>query len=344
MLTHCPLLCTGYLRHNTGSKVGNKYQFRDSNTSLYILDVDDTKHTIKSTQSRSTRRRRKQRVYHHDDDTIYNDIGDGDSADGHFGIFSSDEYDEDNELMFREIVNIQDHTTKRKRRRMDRLGTNHNAVIEWLLSLYSESPFELRALAHDKLKGLIKAPNPSLPLSSTLPADSDEIEDAKPEIPELVLGDSSIGDKRGKQRLDEKRYLLNVESTEYHLNLIYRLNPEQREQLLSVQGTTFNSYSEAIEFVLVTLWDIYNAIAVSIYGALIEELSLVEKAKMLSVGVERKSRIRNLTKYKNCFMGNEAVVFMLKSYVDYVLNLNVNVLWICSPNDGVLCCLQINNE
>ena len=60
---------------------------------------------------------------------------------------------------------------------------------------------------------------------------------------------------------------------------------KQRTKLLSAQEMTFDSYSKQ-----------YN-----IFGD-IHRLSLVEKAKMMTIIVERTNRLKNLKKFKHCFI------------------------------------------
>mmetsp|Transcript_66997 Transcript_66997/g.60107 ORF Transcript_66997/g.60107 Transcript_66997/m.60107 type:complete len:394 (-) Transcript_66997:36-1217(-) len=78
-----------------------------------------------------------------------------------------------------------------------------------------------------------------------------------------------------------------------------------------VSGKSFDNLLDAIEFMLKQLWD--NDYTKSLYEQLVKKISLPHKAKMFSIGVERKNRSYFLKKYQNCFVGSEGVDWLIRA-------------------------------
>eukprot|EP00483_Globobulimina_turgida_P001846 UN01848 len=192
--------------------------------------------------------------------------------------------------------------------KMDKLGTNHVAVIEWLLSLYSMN--EIQSMFNAQLGGLIEAPNVCLINSATNCVYSHC---------NASSSSSDVVDDNYKQEIflsyHNKMHL--KMSNKFKLNVkpftMKDISDKDRKKLLSIQSLTFDTYVKALQFILCDLWYIYDELSRNIYLQIINAISMVEKAKILSIGIESKNRLKNLKKYRKCFVGSQAVTFLVNS-------------------------------
>eukprot|EP01083_Nonionella_stella_P012666 35863_1 len=279
----------GYMAH-----VVHKHGFKDSNNLWYRFYDANIKYKHDHLM------RYSDEYKYEESTTITMDVDDDDHSNA-----SSDE--DDNGFLLRDIENGIHSTAKCDEMKVD-LGARCTAVIEWLLSLHSMN--DLQCLLEDDLRGLIKPPQMALSHSSTPTVDSECIVpntmpciDSQPSVDELFMG------YHHKMTLKmSNKYYLNVKPIS-----MKQISNQQRTRLMKVQTMTFDTYSDALQFVLCSLWDIYEDMSRGIYLKLVDRLCLVEKAKMLSIGVETRNRIRNLKKYRQCFVGSEAVTFCMNS-------------------------------
>lgn len=79
----------------------------------------------------------------------------------------------------------------------------------------------------------------------------------------------------------------------------------------SVEGISFDLVVDVIEFMLEEMWK--GDAAQTLYGLLVRSMVPMHwKCKMFAVGIERKDRMRKLTKFKHCFVGAEGIDFVLR--------------------------------
>merc|ERR1711971_498353 len=85
------------------------------------------------------------------------------------------------------------------------------------------------------------------------------------------------------------------------------------------QNLIFDNIIEALHYLLMENWD--ENYSQTVYRKLLAKLSIAQKAKLFSLGIQRKTRKKHFKKYKDCIVGNEACQWLVdKGFADDNLN------------------------
>mmetsp|Transcript_69213 Transcript_69213/g.109995 ORF Transcript_69213/g.109995 Transcript_69213/m.109995 type:complete len:703 (+) Transcript_69213:90-2198(+) len=312
------LLDKGFMCH-----VGNKHSFKDSSNLWYQFDDDAIQHANQQTVRYPGDREQGEQEsilllaakastaeIELDEDTDADSEKEQDENDA----VSSDE--EDNNFM---LSTLEMNSQQNAPQRLNKLGKHHNTVIAWLLSLYSAT--EMQRMMNEEMQQLIISPNLSLYHSEAGGCNDDgciidsSYSRCSPSFPSSSCSaslksedDSSISYHGHRIPRMSNKYLLNIRPF-----AVKDISAKQRQKLIHCKRRKFECYTQIIEFVLCELWDIYNHQISPFYLRLLDALSLVEQVKMLSLGVVLKNRWKNIKLFNNCFVGKEAVQFLLNS-------------------------------
>eukprot|EP01084_Bolivina_argentea_P267894 454893_1 len=103
---------------------------------------------------------------------------------------------------------------------------------------------------------------------------------------------------------DDEHLMGNVERAFY-------VEGSNRYVCRAIDYVAFDAWHEAIEFILTEFWK--EAFAHNIYVLLLKRLSVWQQCKLMSIGVEVTTRKWRLKKYKACFMGCDAINWLISS-------------------------------
>eukprot|EP00485_Elphidium_margaritaceum_P003613 CAMPEP_0202698964 /NCGR_PEP_ID=MMETSP1385-20130828/12195_1 /ASSEMBLY_ACC=CAM_ASM_000861 /TAXON_ID=933848 /ORGANISM="Elphidium margaritaceum" /LENGTH=1079 /DNA_ID=CAMNT_0049355797 /DNA_START=9 /DNA_END=3248 /DNA_ORIENTATION=+ len=93
-----------------------------------------------------------------------------------------------------------------------------------------------------------------------------------------------------------------------------RVNREEFDKKYICKTTTNVSYSsfiEVIEYMLTVLWE--KAYTQSLYEIVVQRISYCHKAKLFSIGVEKKSKFVKMKRVQNCFVGAEGIDWLIEA-------------------------------
>jgi len=88
-----------------------------------------------------------------------------------------------------------------------------------------------------------------------------------------------------------------------------QLNSEKKYVCRHVQNVSYSTLMEAIEFMLKEQWQKEHS--KRMYETLVKRISIAHKAKMFSIGADRRDRTHYFKKYANCFVGNEGIDWLV---------------------------------